>query len=293
MIHMLVRPRNEAQEVWGSQTHESDRAAFLGRGRSALAPIALTGTATRLRGNCGEDRRHPRPDYGIGTEIDLSAHATVQLAIVTLAAPSRKAALDLAQRYRAWTRSAARSIAPRRRRTGTAAVGDDDENAGTDARVAVILAPSSGRDAGGFSDVQRQLQGQSGLWPYRHSVTRPILLLCMNDETQRWKLQDLLRAHTYWRRRGLNIDLVIFNRQTTSYGAVHAEFHPPHDSAHRQQQLAESARRHSLCCVTIRWSEADRTLLHSVARVVLDSANGPLAEQTVRASALSASLARL
>ena len=67
MIHMLVRPRNVAQEVWGRQTHESDRAAFLGRGRTAPAPIALTGAATDSARSCGEDRRHPRPDYGIGT----------------------------------------------------------------------------------------------------------------------------------------------------------------------------------------------------------------------------------
>ncbi len=48
MIHMLVRPPNVAQDVWGRQTHESDRAAFLGRGRTAQNPAASTGKRYRF-----------------------------------------------------------------------------------------------------------------------------------------------------------------------------------------------------------------------------------------------------
>ncbi len=66
--------------------------------------------------------------------------------------------------------------------------------------------------------------GQSGLWQFGISGDLPILLLHMNDEAEAELLQELLRAHTYWRRRGLGINLVILNRQSSNYGLTMQDF---------------------------------------------------------------------
>ncbi len=96
MVHMLVVPRDSAPEVWGQRSHESDRAAFLGRGRTLRAPAALSSPATGLTQMQGTTGATLDPVMVLGQEIELPARTTVQLAAVTLAAPTRQAALELA-----------------------------------------------------------------------------------------------------------------------------------------------------------------------------------------------------
>ncbi len=279
LIHMLVRPRTVAQEVWGRQTHESDRAAFLGRGRTALAPIALTEDATDSAQGVGTTGATLDPIMALGQEIDLPAHATVQIAFVTLAAPSRQAALDLAHRYRAWTtigrvftRAQAEAERDLRQLEMTTPMLEQVQRL-----LSLLLYPHAARRADSVT-LHANCKGQSGLWPFGISGDYPILLLRMNDETEAELLQDLLRAHTYWRRRGLKIDLVIANRQTTSYGQSMQNF------IHRMIQRADSSswlnqRGGIFVLRDDQTSDAERTLLETVACVVLDSAFGPLVEQ--------------
>ncbi len=60
MLHMLVLPRNVAPEVWGRRRHESDRAAFLGRGRTARAPrLSCPPPGTRKMGGPPEPPSTP------------------------------------------------------------------------------------------------------------------------------------------------------------------------------------------------------------------------------------------
>jgi cellobiose phosphorylase len=111
-------------------------------------------------------------------------------------------------------------------------------------------------------------QGQAALWPFGISGDYPILLLRIGDETEGKVLQELLRAHTYWRRRGLTIDLVIFNRKPTNYGRS------THNFIHRMIQHTDSSswlnQRGGIFVLNEgQMSDTDQTLLHAVARVVL------------------------
>ena len=279
MIHMLVRPRNVAQEVWGRRTYETDRAAFLGRGRTARAPVALTGAATDAADTVGKTGATLDPIMALGQEIELPARATVEMASVTLAAPTRQAALDLAQRYRAWTTvsrvfSRAQTEAERELRQLEMTTPMLEQ---TQQLLSLLLYPHAARRADAAT-LNANGKGQSGLWPFGISGDYPILLVRIDDETEADLLLELLRAHTYWHRRGLRIDLVIFNRQTTNYGQSMQDF------IHRTIQRTGSAswlnqRGGIFVLREDQIGEVDRTLLYAVARVVLDSANGPLAEQ--------------
>ena len=60
-------------------------------------------------------------------------------------------------------------------------------------------------------------KGQPGLWPFSISGDYPILLAEIGAEQELTLARELLQAHTYWRRRGLMIDLVFLDMQGTSY----------------------------------------------------------------------------
>src|SRR5450756_72313 len=61
-------------------------------------------------------------------------------------------------------------------------------------------------------------KGQPGLWPFSISGDHPILLVRMGKSEDLALVQQALQAHTYWRNRHIQIDLVILNQQGTTYG---------------------------------------------------------------------------
>src|SRR5262249_59933325 len=56
------------------------------------------------------------------------------------------------------------------------------------------------------------------LWPHGISGDLPIVLLRIDDPDDQDIARQLLRAHEYWRIKGLAVDLVIINEQPISYG---------------------------------------------------------------------------
>lgn len=279
MVHLLVRSPHVADDVWGRRTHETDRAAFLGRGQTARAPASLTGVALDSAARVEKTGATLDPIMSLGQEIELPAHTTVQLATITLAAPTRQAALDLAQRYRFWPNlervfTRAQTVANEEMRLLEMTTLMLEQ---TQQLLSLLLYPHGAR-RGDPITLDSDSKGQVGLWPFGISGDYPILLLRIHDEMEAELLNELLCAHTYWRRRGLKIDLVIFNRQTTNYGQ------PMQDYIHRMIQRTDSnpwLNQHGgiFMLREDQMTEPERMLLHSAARVVLDSTNGPLAEQ--------------
>jgi len=122
-------------------------------------------------------------------------------------------------------------------------------------------------------------KGQPGLWPYAISGDYPILLAEIGDEQELTLARELLQAHTYWRRRKLMIDLVFFDKQGTSYNQELSS------QLYRLVANMESEgwlnRRGGIFLLHAdQMGEADRVLLETAARVVLDGARGTLAEPT-------------
>ena len=109
---------------------------------------------------------------------------------------------------------------------------------------------------------------QSGLWPYGISGDLPITLVRISEEDDLTMVRQLLRAHEYLRLKGLVFDLVVLND------------HPPSYAQSLQDELQRLVRISGSQAwmdkpggVFLRRSdlipEADRILLHAVARVVV------------------------
>ncbi len=70
------------------------------------------------------------------------------------------------------------------------------------------------------SDVRpRPQRGQRDLWRYGISGDLPMLVVTIADSQSIELIRQLMLAHAYWRMQGFEADLVILNREATSYDA--------------------------------------------------------------------------
>ena len=198
-------------------TCETDRARFLGRGRSvrAIRPRStVDGPLSR------DDRRGARPD---------------------LRAPRARAAGAAAARRRSrsprwWP---PRASGPSSWPTATTiryAAQRALDLAWTSAQVELRELRHHAEDAGVFQELaghlfyanpalrapqprswRRNRGSQPLLWAHGISGDWPILLATIDSEDGLPTLRQLLAAHHYWRRRGMTVDLVVLNTQPSSY----------------------------------------------------------------------------
>ena len=129
--------------------------------------------------------------------------------------------------------------------------------------------------------LSKNKRGQSGLWGYAISGDLPIVLLQVTDAANLNLVRQLVQAHSYWRVKGMAVDLIIWNEDHSSYRQL------LHDNI--MGLVAGSAEVHLLDRpggIFIRRAEQiaaeDRILLQTVARVIILDNKGTLMEQLAR-----------
>jgi cyclic beta-1,2-glucan synthetase len=198
----------------GPVTCETDRARFLGRGRSVRDPAALDRSGP-LSGTTGAVLD---PVFALRVRVRLEPRHSAAVAFTTLVAPTRERAFELADRYH-HPYAAQRAL----------------DLAWTSAQVDLREMGISAEDAGVFQelaghlfyanpalriDPEQQARGQGPqplLWSLGLSGDWPILLATIESEEGLPTLRQLFQAHHYWRRRGMTVDLMVLNTRTTSY----------------------------------------------------------------------------
>ncbi|AND67522.1 glycosyltransferase [Dyella thiooxydans] len=263
-----------------SLSYETDRAAFIGRGRSLVRPRALSDRLQVQLGNSVGSVLDPI--VAIRCRITLAPEQSATIDIVTGVAGSDEACRHLAEKYRdrhiadrvfdlAWTHSQVLL------QQLNAVPGD----ARLYERMAasIVYANTSLRAEPGVLQANRR--GQSGLWGQSISGDLPIVLVRMTDPANIELVRQLVQAHAYWRLKGLAVDLVIWNEDQAGYRQR------LHDLI---MGLIASGTEASLIDrpggIFVRpaqqLSVEDRVLVRSVARVVLSDVRGSLAEQLER-----------
>jgi cyclic beta-1,2-glucan synthetase len=270
--HMLVA----AGDAPLTGAFESDRAEFLGRSRTAGNPAALERADEWLTGATGATLD---PIMALGQKVTLKPHSGIELAWITFTADTRTGLLALAQEYQRW-------VTIRRAFTGARTQAEQElrrlnlpspELAQMQRLLSLLLYPHSAMRADAAT-LAANSEGQPGLWSYDISGDYPILLLRLEEETNSELLSLLLRAHIYWRRRGLRVDLVILNEQETNYGQ------PVQNHIFRAIQQMESEHRLNkrggiFILRADQMTEANYILLYTAARVVLEGDAGSLQSQ--------------
>jgi cyclic beta-1,2-glucan synthetase len=289
------RPRSDEEApVWavhamavagtplGAVQYETDRARFLGRGRSPRAPAVIV-----------EDRPLSNttgavldPVFSIRQRIRLAPGQTTRVLFATGVADTREAAVALANRFldpRAFDREA--SLAWMRSQVLLRHLDVSPEEAQLFQRLATRLFYDDASLRAAPEILARNASSQQALWAHGISGDHPILLVRIANPDETDLARQLIRAHEYWRLKGVSVDLVIVNDDPTGY------FQPVQEQITR---LIAASPSQSLVDkpggVFVRrgdqLSESDMVLLQTVARAVLVGNRGTLAHQIERPPAL-------
>ena len=288
------RPRSSGErQIWAAHVaaiegelpgviqYETDRARFLGRGRSVRSPAAVI-DGRPLSNTVGPVLD---PIFSLRLRIQLAPGATAHAIFSTVVAESREEVLDLADKYReSATFERAATLAWTQAQVQLHHLGIQQDEAHLFQRLAnrILYSDPSLRPPPGLLALNDR--GAPGLWVHGISGDLPIVLVRIDEAEDLDIVRQLLRAHEYWRLKLLNVDLVILNEQGATYAQslqneletvvrtsqsilVH-EAHEGHGAVHilRGDQL----------------STEDRTLLQTAARAVLLSRRGSLADQVIR-----------
>lgn len=192
--------------------YETDRARFIGRGKSNKAPLALEGDLSNTVGSVLD------PIFSLRRRLIIEGGKRVKVYFVTATTNSRKEAISLTEKYKdpaashraielAWTYS---QLELRRLR-----IRPEDLQL-FQILLSRILYPHSQLRA-----VEERLKsnrlGQSGLWAQGISGDLPLIVVTVGDFYELDLVKQLLVAHEYWHLHGQPIDVVILNEEAAGY----------------------------------------------------------------------------
>ncbi|MCX6878137.1 MAG: cyclic beta 1-2 glucan synthetase [Verrucomicrobia bacterium] len=274
LMHLMVGQDDGLGEI----SCETDRSRFVGRGGSMANPAVMRSPAP-LSNTVGSVLD---PIVALRRTVTLPPHATIIVDLVFGVAATKETALGYVEKYQsprmtdraldlAWTHS---QVTLHHLNVAAAEAQLYDRLAG-----ALIYADPVRR--ANSSVLLSNRRGQNGLWSQGISGDVPIILLHISDAEKIEIVRQLIRAHSYWRMKGLTVDLVILFEDVSVYRQSPQEQITSLISSGIEAQILDRPGG-----VFVRRLDQipndDRVLLQAVARVVLDDERGSLAEQMER-----------
>jgi cellobiose phosphorylase len=273
MIHLMTVHGSSI----GETSYETSRSAFIGRGRTVVDPAAMhRAELTNSEGSVLD------PIVAIRNRGVLQPDETVRIHVVTGVAETREGALGLVEKYRdrhaadrvfelSWTHS---QVVQRRLEASSADLQLYERLASN-----VLYANPTLRAPSSLLASNRG--GQSGLWAYGISGDIPIVLVRIGDVAHLDLVRQIVKAHAYWRLKGLFADLVVWNEDPSGYRQVlHDEILSVISAVSDANLLDKPSgifvRR------TEQIADADKVLMQTVARLIVTDTAGSLADQIVR-----------
>lgn len=256
-------------------SYETDRVRFVGRARTLTAPLAMIepGDLSNTVGAVLD------PIIAIRCRVRLEPNEIVIFDLLTGVADTREHCVELVEKYQdrrlanrifglAWTYS----------HVLLHQLNMTEANAQLYEKLAAALIYTSNRRRADARVLIENRRGQSGLWGYAISGDLPIVLLHIEYAANIALVQQLIQAQTYWRTKGLIVDLVILNEERMSYRqtlqdqimSMISGNAPTNQGGNIVVRIAEQV------------SAEDLILLQSAARVVLSDKRGTLREQLTR-----------
>ncbi len=274
MIHLMT----VTGSVIGEPSFETDRMKFVGRNRTNASPAAFQNRMP-LSNSQGATLD---PIVSIRKIVQLQPGESVSVDVMTGVAESRSIATAMVEKYSdpsladrvfelAWTRGLIM----------LQQLNASEADAQAYGRLAGSILYSSGMRRAKPSVLIQNRRGQSGLWSYGISGDLPIVLIRVRNPEKLELVRQAVRAHAYWRMKGLSVDLVIWNEDDSVYRQSLQEAILDIVSASPEAALVDRPGG-----VFVRrgehMSEEDRALLQTVARIVLQDDAGTLIDQVNR-----------
>ncbi len=193
-------------EVLGDIQLETDRLKFIGRNRDLSSPAAMDPDQP-LSNSVGAILD---PVVSLRRRIRLKSGETGRISFISAVAETRKNALELAEKYRelqasdrafelSWTRS----------QVENRYLGNKSADIELFLNTANQLLYYSPLRTAAAEMILKNTSGQQELWPMGISGDLPILLAIIRSREEAELALFGLKAHEYWRMKGLTVDLVI------------------------------------------------------------------------------------
>jgi cellobiose phosphorylase len=282
LLHLMLGQGDGQEEI----SCETDRSRFVGRGGSLANPAAMQ-TFSPLSNTVGSVLD---PIIALRRKVILPPSGTAIIDLVVGVAENRETALAQVEKYQssrmtdrvfdlAWTHS----------QVTLHQLDVTEAEAQLYGRLASALIYADPARRANPSVLLNNRRGQNGLWSYGISGDSPIVLLRISDTDKIDIVRQLIQAHSYWRMKGLTVDLVILNEDVSVYrqslqdqittlisSGIEAQMLDKHGGifVRRLEQIPND----------------DRVLLQAAARIVLDDEKGSLAEQFEHRSILEPSI---
>jgi cellobiose phosphorylase len=259
-----------SSQAGGAIDYETDRARFLGRGRTPANPAALDPGAL-LSGTTGPVLD---PIFSLCRHVHLDPGETANIAFITGAGDTREQGMAIAERFRdfgAVDRAFAAALTRSQRECWESSLRPEDIDRFNRLAGDVLFPNARWRQP---DAIARNRLGQSGLWPHAISGDLPIVLVRVAGAAGEPLVQELIKWHAYARGRGVESDFVILDeRDRDSTQRLKAGL----QAGASGPLLGKPGGLFILAAADL--SAEDATLLAAAARVDLGAGRGSLAEQ--------------
>ena len=270
MLHLMAVHGNA---VVGA-SYETDRSKFIGRGHTVANPVAMVGL-----GNLSDSEGSVLdPIVSIRSRIELLPDESVVIDYVTGICESRETAQALMEKYRdrnladrvfnlAWTQG----------QVALQQINATEAAAQLYGRLASAILYANPAWRASASILRRNNRGQPDLWGYSISGDLPIVLLRIENQDNIDLVVQMMQAHSYWHMKGLAVDLIIWNEDSSIYRDSLGEKINGLIVANTKDMAGYNGgiflRRSD------QMSDEDRILMQTVARIIISDRGGTLAEQ--------------
>ncbi|MFH1260011.1 MAG: glucoamylase family protein [Elusimicrobiota bacterium] len=273
MLHLMAVHGNA---IVGA-SYETDRSKFIGRCNTLAHPAAMRdkGKLSDTEGSVLD------PAVSIRCRIELEPEESATIDYVTGICDSRESAQRLMEKYRdrnladrvfdlAWTHG----------QVALHQINATEADAQLYGRLAGAIVYANPAWRANASILRRNFRGQSDLWGYSISGDMPIVIVRIEDQKNIELIARLVQAHSYWRMKGLAVDLVIWNEDHSVYRDIMSE--------RINSLITSSAGKLSdqpggiFLRRADQMSEEDKILMQTVARIIITDRGGTLAEQLER-----------
>ncbi|MDP4182560.1 MAG: glucoamylase family protein, partial [Bacillota bacterium] len=282
------RPRSESDKIYwlfssafiegetvGKPEYETDRLLFLGRGRTVANPIAME----RGRPLSNSSGSVLDPIMSARIRIRVQPKQAAKISFITGVSKSRDTALELAEKYLTpETVESGFKLAQTRSQVeaGYLNISSSHLELYQDMISHILFLSPLRKNYEEFSKENRR--GQSSLWPFGISGDLPIITVALRKTDDTDLIYDVLKAHEYWKIKGLNTDLVILNEEEGGYSnPLRSILTDIISSSHAHDLINKPGGVYLLNRNSM--GAEDIALIYSVSRLVLKGGNGPLISQ--------------
>ncbi len=268
-------------ETFGQIEYETDRSKFIGRGRTLRKPISVM-DGRSLSNTVGAVLD---PILSLRVKVRIQPGATAKVCFTTLAAGTPIEMLAMAEKFHnpsAFERSS--NLVWTQSKAGLYHLGIDLDEAQLFQKLANRIIFTDPLMRPPSEVLKKNRMNVSGLWSRGISGDFPIILVRTDDLEDQGLIRQLLRAHEYWRMKRLAVDIVILNEKSSSYVQ---DLQTTLEGMVRGSEATSAGNpdlppgkifvlRNDLLDVR------EKNLLLAMARAILGSRQGTLAEQVMR-----------